>query len=205
MELTLDVGFWKAKGMTYPDYIDLIDRLLVVGKTTGQDQSPERLEKARLNRQRMKRLDKTYHPSARLAAACSGLSKTLDMLVLTEGWCGDASQLVPLLHRLAAESGGRIRDTYLLRDEHPELMDLFLTNSSRAIPKAVFVDARSGRIVGTWGPRPSAISDRYAKAREDSTRTKEELHTLLHSWYAEDKGQAFEADMLQLLHGFAGG
>ncbi|MFM9008096.1 MAG: thioredoxin family protein, partial [Bacteroidota bacterium] len=193
-----------AKGMTYPDYVDLIDRLLAEGKTTGPDQSPERLEKAKLNRQRMKRLDKTYHPGTELTEVCHALNMTCDMLVLTEGWCGDASQLVPLLHRMAAESGGRIRDCYLLRDEHPELMDLFLTGSRRSIPKAVFVDAQTGRVYGSWGPRPASISKRYAVTREGGTHSKEELHTLLHTWYAEDKGQAFEADMLQLLRAFSG-
>jgi thioredoxin-like negative regulator of GroEL len=203
MEQTLDVGFWKAKGMSYPDYIDLIDRLLVEGKTTGSEQTPERLEKAKLNRQRMKRLDKSYHPAAELTEACSKLTFTCDLLVLTEGWCGDASQLVPLLHQMAAQSGGRIRDCYLLRDEHPELMDKFLTGSSRSIPKAVFVDAQTGRILGTWGPRPASISRRFAEAKEGPNHSKEELHTLLHTWYAEDKGLAFEADMLQLLSVFS--
>lgn len=199
MEQTLDVGFWKAKGMSYPDYIDLIDRLLADGKTTGPEQTPERLEKAKLNRQRMKRLEKTYHPTAELEEACSKLTFACDMLVLTEGWCGDASQLVPLLHRMAAESGGRIRDCYLLRDENPELMDHFLTGSSRSIPKAVFVDAETGRVLGSWGPRPASISRRYAEVRGGSNHSKEELHTLLHTWYAEDKGSAFETDMLELL------
>ncbi|MFN9954515.1 MAG: thioredoxin family protein, partial [bacterium] len=94
-------------------------------------------------------------------------------------------------------------DCYLLRDEHPELMDKFLTGSSRSIPKAVFVDAQTGRILGTWGPRPASISRRFAEAKEGPNHSKEELHTLLHTWYAEDKGLAFEADMLQLLSAFS--
>ena len=47
------------KSYSYSEYIELIDSLLAQNKTTGEDHSESMLNYSKLNRQRMKRLDKT--------------------------------------------------------------------------------------------------------------------------------------------------
>lgn len=47
------------KSITFTDYLKLIDDLLAEGKTTGENQSEAMFNYGKLNRQRMKRLEKT--------------------------------------------------------------------------------------------------------------------------------------------------
>ena len=41
----------------------------------------------------------------------------------------------------------------LRRDQHPEVMDRYLTNGSRSIPIVIVLDEEF-RELGHWGPRP---------------------------------------------------
>ncbi len=45
--------------MSFAEYLKLIDELLLEGKTTGENQSEAMFGYGKLNRQRMKRLEKT--------------------------------------------------------------------------------------------------------------------------------------------------
>ena len=47
------------KAISYEGFEHLIDRLLLEGKTTGEDQSEFMVSLTKLNRQRMKRIDNT--------------------------------------------------------------------------------------------------------------------------------------------------
>ena len=44
----------------------------------------------------------------------------------------------------------------VLRDEHPEVMDRYLTNGSRSIPIVIALDEEF-RELGHWGPRPREL------------------------------------------------
>jgi hypothetical protein len=83
------------------------------------------------------------------AAALGGGWK---LLVISEDWCGDASNTVPVIAKLADVAPG-VELRVVKRDEHPELMDRHLTAGARSIPLIVVLD-RDFRPVGQWGPRP---------------------------------------------------
>lgn len=106
------------------------------------------------------------------------------LLVLAEDWCGDASNTVPVLARLADEVPGfdlRI----LRRDEHLDLMDRYLTNGSRSIPIAIVLDEQF-RELGHWGPRPRELQ---AWVMENRLKlSKAELYPQVRRWYARDHG-----------------
>lgn len=74
-------------------------------------------------------------------------------LIITESWCGDAAQNVPVLEKIAAESD-MIETRYILRDENLDLMDPFLENGSRSIPKLFALDRTNLKVLGAWGSRP---------------------------------------------------
>jgi hypothetical protein len=112
--------------------------------------------------------------------------KAKKWLVITEGWCGDSAQITPYLYLCAQQCGAELR--VVLRDENPEIMDLFLTNGTRSIPIIVFVDAE-GAVVGQWGPRPQILAG-LVKDWKEQGLTKETFNPLIHKWYADDKGQA---------------
>lgn len=196
-----------AQASSYTEYRTLVSRLLAEGKTTGPNQTPDLLQYARLNEQRMDRIDKTFRLHADAAELLHQLNRRpLIWLTLTEGWCGDASQILPVLNGLAKASDC-IDLRLLLRDEHPGLMDQFLTNGARAIPKVIFVDPNAGnRIVGTWGPRPSEAQELFMQykaqmnAAPDAEARKqlyEAAKHAVHTWYARDKTLSTQLEVLQ--------
>ena len=62
-------------------------------------------------------------------------------LIITEGWCGDAAQCIPTIEKIAAESKN-IETHYVLRDENLDLIDEYLTNNARSIPKLIACAAK---------------------------------------------------------------
>ena len=122
-----------AAGLSYAAYRQRIEQLLAEGKTTGPTQSDELLAYAQLNQQRMVRLDKTVQVLPALQAAVWALRYRYQWVVITEGWCGDAAQVVPVLEAVARAADGRLDTRYLLRDEHLPVIDRYLTQ--HLVPK----------------------------------------------------------------------
>jgi hypothetical protein len=138
-------------GLEPSTYRALLEQVVKEGRTTGPDQSEEMVAYTRLNLARTVRNEKTVKllPEVTEALAQAG---PMTWLVITEPWCGDSSQVVPVL-ALMAEAAPGIRMRIVLRDEHLDLMDRYLTRGGRSIPKLIAF-AASGRELFTWGPRP---------------------------------------------------
>ena len=196
---------------SYPEYREMIDALLAQQKTTGDNHRPDMLEYTQLNVRRMKRLEKT----TRLTEASLDLLRQIDRpllwLAITEAWCGDAAQILPVLYKMA-EQASRVELRTILRDEHPELMDAFLTDGARSIPKLIVIDAETCTILGDWGPRPAEAQTmvmamkKALQGMEDPEARKaryRESQNELHRWYARDKTQSiqreFNAQLRELL------
>jgi hypothetical protein len=58
---------------------------------------------------------------------------------------------------MVAESDGKIDMKIVLRDENEELMNLFLTNKAKSIPKLMLLIKKP--VVAHWGPRPKGAAD----------------------------------------------
>ena len=114
------------------------------------------------------------------------------LLVIAEDWCGDASSTIPIVARFAdAVPGVELR--LLRRDEHPELMDRYLTNGARSIPVVVALDD-GFRELGHWGPRPAELQ---AWVLENRPRVpKAELYPQVRRWYARDRGETTLREVL---------
>ena len=148
------------RSISFSEYLALIDELLAEGKTTGPKQSEAMFNYGRLNRQRMWRLEKTLELEPETVMMAAANERKMIWLVLTEGWCGDAAQNIPVIEKIAAESA-RIETRYILRDENPGLMDQFLTGGARSIPKLIALDAETLEVLGTWGARPLEAQQLY--------------------------------------------
>lgn len=114
------------------------------------------------------------------------------LLVIAEDWCGDASNTVPVIARLADQVPG-LELRVLERDRNPELMDRYLTNGSRSIPIVIVLDENFGEI-GHWGPRPTVLQSWVMANR--LTIPKAELYPQVRSWYARDHGEATLREVL---------
>jgi len=187
-----------ASAYSYAAYRQLLDGLLAEGKTTGPQQTPELLAYAQLNEQRMSRLDKTVKLLPELASAAVGLRQNYIWLIITEGWCGDAAQTVPVLEAVAQASAGHLRTAYLLRDENPDLIDQFLTNGSRSIPKLVVLHADTLTQVTHWGPRPAEAQALITRLKAEGM-AHDDFIKELHTWYAHDRTQATQHEVLALV------
>jgi hypothetical protein len=139
------------KAMDYESYRKLIDELLLQGKTTGHEQSEQRIAYATRNVASMKTIDKTIQVAPEIERLISSVQQPQKWIVLTEGWCRDAAQIVPVLHALA-KLNSHIELQLLLRDENLDLMDQYLTNGkSRSIPRLIAVNADIMEELFTWG------------------------------------------------------
>ncbi len=114
------------------------------------------------------------------------------LLVIAEDWCGDASSSIPVVARLA-ESVPGIELRIVRRDEHPEVMDLYLTNGSRSIPIVIALDDHH-REIGHWGPRPTELQAWVVANRP--TIPKAELYPKVRTWYARDRGESTLREVL---------
>ncbi len=189
-----------AKAMPYAQYRNLIANLLENNQTTGPHQSASLIAYSRLNVHRMQRLEKTTELTEEILTALQTLSRKLIWLVLTEGWCGDASQNLPLIAMTAAASSGKIELKLLLRDENLEIMDAYLTNGGRSIPKLICLDAETLEELGTWGPRPAIIQARVmAHKANPQGISHEQLIETVHAWYAKDKTRQLQQEIAERL------
>lgn len=192
------------KAHTYSEYRQLLTDLLAEGKTTGPNQSDFYIKIATLNQQRMNRLDKRTKLLPVLTLALEKLTRPYTLLVLTEGWCGDAAQIVPILN-LAVAYSNSLEMKLVLRDEHLDLMDQFLTDNGRSIPKVLFIDPETLEVIADWGPRP-APAQQMAMAYKYQPEPKpsyEIHHHELHAWYAKDKTITTQQELAALLNRLA--
>lgn len=117
------------------------------------------------------------------------------LLVLSEDWCGDAVNSVPVVAKLAALApNADVR--VLQRDTNPDLMDTHLTGTSRSIPIVIVLDEEFAE-AGWWGPRPIALQEWVmgpGKAMELEARYRE-----VRAWYARDRGRAVLEELVALI------
>ncbi|MEP6900682.1 MAG: thioredoxin family protein [Actinomycetota bacterium] len=180
------------KSLTFAEYIKLIDDLLLDGKTTGENQSEAMFNYGKLNRQRMHRLEKTVVINDSLKKKAQSIGRKTIWLIITEGWCGDAAQNIPIIEKIAAENDN-IETRYVLRDENLELMDAYLTNNARSIPKLIALDAETLEEIGNWGPRPQAAMDLFIEMRGLGL-AKPLMMENLQRWYLADKNQSLQKE-----------
>ncbi|MFM1853315.1 MAG: hypothetical protein RL164_633 [Bacteroidota bacterium] len=143
------------QAMNYSAYMALTEQLVNEGRTSGPNQSEAYVYYTKLNLQRMNRLNKTITIPTELSELIAQKAQHWTWLIITEPWCGDAAQCVPALEKLALCSSN-IQTKYILRDENPEVMDAYLTNGGRSIPKLICLDEQLQEVF-TWGPRPDVI------------------------------------------------
>lgn len=184
--------------MSYTAFRDLVKTLATTGGTTGVEQSEALIDYTKLNESRMKRWDKTLKISEADQTRIKNFKGSVTWLVIAESWCGDAAHILPVINKVA-DLNANIDLKVVLRDENDALMNQFLTNGGKSIPKLIMIDNTTGDVVNTFGPRPSIatqlVNDFKAEYKVLTPAFKEQLQT----WYNLDKGQSTVGDLLALL------
>ncbi len=191
-------NIFDNEGLTYPNYRKLVDQLLANGKTTGSDHSEEQLHYTKMNVQRMKRVEKTTVLQDELLIAIDHVKQCYRFLVISEGWCGDAAQIVPVIDKIVSAAPDKFSLRLILRDQHLELMDTHLTNGGRAIPVVLVINEEGELAIPKWGPRPAVLQSLREQWKAEGTDS-EKIGELLHSWYAKDKTQETQKELAEVL------
>ena len=183
--------------LSYTAYRTLVSKLIDEGKSTGNEQSADLLHYSELNEVRMNRLEKTLKIDLEVMETLQNLKVKQTWLVISEGWCGDAAQILPIM-KLMAEASENIDLKIVLRDENEELMNQFLTNNSKSIPKLIILDENL-EVINHWGPRPEAAKNLIIDYKAQHGIVDEPAKIALQKWYLDDKGISTMKEIVAML------
>ena len=187
------------KSLSYQDYRALLSRLVEENATTGTNQSEALINYTALNDRRMRRWDKTVKISEADKITIKNATVNQTWIVLTESWCGDAAHVIPVINKVAELNTG-INLQLVMRDENEQLMDLFLTNGGKSIPKLIQFDNTTKTVLNSYGPRPTEATKLVNDFKKKHGTLTAEFKEDLQRWYNKDKGQNVINDLLELIN-----
>ncbi|GAB3714584.1 thioredoxin family protein [Flavobacterium koreense] len=192
IEKSLKVSF------SYQEYRDFVTDLAKEDKTTGHEQREDLIHYTQLNEARLHRLDKTIQVVDEVKTILQNLSKEYTWLVISESWCGDAAQILPVINKMA-EVSDKIDLRIVLRDDNEDLMNLFLTNGTKSIPKLIIIDKATNEVINDFGPRPKGAKQLILDYKAAHGIVDETAKIELQKWYLQDKGISTQKEIMELL------
>ena len=187
-----------ATAMNYDSYLAMSEALFAEGKTTGPKQNEMMTHYTGLNLRRMKRLRKTIKLEVSTLEAMQRIQEAQTWVVITEAWCGDAAQILPIIQAMADENP-QVEVKIILRDENLPIIDAYLTNGARSIPKLIMLRASDLKELGQWGPRPEQAQELLYAHKAQAGRPYQELAKDLQVWYNKDKAISTQAEIVEAL------
>jgi hypothetical protein len=140
-------------------------------------------------------LYRLQQPDEDLVARAAALPGRWHILVLSEDWCGDAVNIVPLVTRFV-ERLPNFDLRVLARDANPDIMDRHLTKGARSIPVVMLLDENFVERAW-WGPRPSPLQTwRFG---EGLSMPSPERTRWMRQWYARDRGRTTLEEIVAML------
>jgi len=183
--------------LSYDDYLKIFNDQISVGNIESLNEHDRRhLENRKINFQRTSRLNKTFIPADESKNIFSQIEVTQRWFIITESWCGDSAQNLPIIAKLASLSE-KINFKIVLRNSNLDFMDLHLTNGNRSIPKLIVFDENENELF-LWGPRPVEAQNLFTNLKNKGVE-KPEINKQLHLWYGRNKGKAVEKEIVELV------
>lgn len=187
------------QSISYLQYREGVEQLVANHSTSGNEKTEDLIDYTLLNDRRMKRWDKTIKVPEVVKERIASFKGDVTWLVLTESWCGDAAHVNPAINKVA-ELSDAIDLKMVFRDQNEALMNHFLTNGGKSIPKLIMIDNQSDAVLDTFGPRPSGATQLVLDYKEKHGALTPEFKEELQHWYNADKGQNVITDLLKLLN-----
>lgn len=194
----LSIQDYLANGISYEDYVHLLKDKLNLGLTTDGLKDESLVNYSKLNFSRKKRLSKTLKLGIDYLERVERIEKEINFLVITEGWCGDAAQILPILD-LIVKSNSHFESKVVLREEHPELMEAYSYNGTKSIPIIIGFELQGEKVLFQWGPRPEPMLELTRKWKIDESYSKVDFSKDLQDWYNTDKGRTTVEEIVTLL------
>jgi hypothetical protein len=129
------------------------------------------------------------------------IARPVTWLVLTEGWCGDAAFINPMLRHIEQAAHGKVQLLFVLKDSHPELMDANLTNGGRSIPKLIVLNEQL-EALASWGPRPEGLQTLMPRWKAEGLQLKE-IIARVHEWYRNDDTRSTQQELRNLIYNYS--
>jgi hypothetical protein len=182
--------------MDFISYRHLFQQILNDPNPPSPYDDPHYLNYTKLNWARQERWLKTGILNDELVTIIESIKDEQLWTIITEPWCGDAAHTLPFMHRLS-DLNSLIKVDYQLRDEEPFLINQYLTNGSKSIPKLIITETGNND-VKVWGPRPAGCQQLYNQLLKDNVDM-EEKKIALQQWYNADKGVSLQKELITLL------
>lgn len=184
--------------MTYDEYIKMIvDELENINTDKPERTDRKNYTHMEINFQRINRLEKHFEPSNELKDIIEKIKRPQVWMVITESWCGDSAQNLPIIAK-AAQLNNNIDLKIILRDQNPHIMDKYLTNGSRSIPILVGFDIQGNQLF-KWGPRPKVAQELVRKLKTQGL-SRDEFMQQLHLWYGRNRGKGIDNELSDLIN-----
>lgn len=184
-------------GLSYSDYWKQFELKLnsqTIGNLSTVEE--EKRNQLKLNFQRSSRITRTYNISESLKNVMDKLEIKQNWILITEDWCGDSAQNVPYIAKIA-EYSPKIELRIVSRDQNLDLMDKYLTNGARSIPKLIAFDDQGDELF-QWGARPIEAQALVTQLKNEG-KTKSEFLEALHLWYGKNRGKNLESEFHEIL------
>ncbi len=185
----IDYKQYFEMGISYEEYLENFQAEIAIGEESPFAQYLPQ------NWSRQSRLDRKFKLREDLQEETNKIDDAVNWLLITEHWCGDASQINPIINKVAVESNGKINLKLVYRDQNEALINAHLTDGrSKSIPILLQLD-KDYKLLSVYGPRPAE-----AQVLVKALLAQEESYNIpLHTWYAKDKQQAIQDDLVNLL------
>lgn len=181
--------------MNYQEYKQLFEEVLSSENRLAPYDDEMYFSYTKLNRARIKRWDKHLGLDDKLVQKLKSINAPQHWIIITEPWCGDAAHIIPFLVEMSGQNE-LISYDLILRDTEPYIINSYLTNGTKSIPKLVVRDA-FGVDLFIWGPRPQGAQDLVDRMKITNADF-EEVKLALQHWYNEDQGRSLCKELSDL-------
>lgn len=180
--------------LTWKEYVQLFEEIIQNPAPFAPYDNPAYFNYLKLNYARQNRWLKRGGILPELVELIHSLPEQ-EWILITEPWCGDAAHSNPFI-KMMADINPKISLQVVLRDTPPFLIEHYLTNGGKAIPKLIIRD-KNDHDVAVWGPRPEPCQVIFIELKKRNADF-EEQKVALQNWYNSDNGQTIQQEFLQV-------
>ncbi len=179
--------------MSFEEYLSYFEDILENPDKHEKYQDENYYTYTKLNYSRTMRWLSRFEASEALKAVIDEIRESQHWIIITEPWCGDAAHSVPQLYNIVKDNKN-IDFEIQLRDSEPFLIDEYLTNGTKSIPKLI-IRNEVGHDLFIWGPRPKPAIEIRKKLIQEGADF-EQINQALQKWYNVDKGESLQKELL---------
>ena len=183
--------------ITYHQHLLDIKAYLTNNKRKIEYKGVDLVHYTQLNLEQMESWNENINIIPEIKQYVKSITEKIDLVVITEAWCLDAAHVLPVVQKFS-ELNDQIHLKILIRDNHPEVMNKYLTDGSKSIPIVVGIQHENEKMIELfhWGPKPKAMSEYSLKFyNEELGISFKEYIEQTSIWYINDKTTSIQKEL----------